>query len=98
MAHAADKEKVNENYVKTKIDSMCGCPKKEKMTFYGKDQDETIGKFLYRMSKMFSSQCDQCKELMFKHLFQYYHKEGCLEIQIESKPLVQAPGLKKDVG
>lgn len=26
--------KVNENYVKTKIDSMCGCPKKEKMTYY----------------------------------------------------------------
>lgn len=34
MARAADKEKVNENFVKTKIDSMCGCPKKEKMTFY----------------------------------------------------------------
>ena len=30
----ANNPKVNENYVKTKIDSMCGCPKKEKMQFY----------------------------------------------------------------
>lgn len=30
---------------------MCGCPKKEKMTFYTKDTDETIGKFLYKMAK-----------------------------------------------
>lgn len=37
MQRAVDKEKVNENFVKTKIDSMCGCPKKEKMTFYNKD-------------------------------------------------------------
>jgi hypothetical protein len=58
MARAAETGKVNENYVKTKIDSMCGCPKKEKMTFYLKEQDETIGKFLYNMSKMLINNCD----------------------------------------
>lgn len=72
--------KVNENDVKTKIDSMCGCPKKEKMTFYQKEQDETVGKFLYSLSKMLINNCEQCKEPLIKHLIQYYHKEGCLEI------------------
>jgi hypothetical protein len=65
---AVESGKVNENYVKTKIDSMCGCPKKEKMAFYQKEQDETIGKFLYSMSKMLVHNCDQCKEPLFKHL------------------------------
>lgn len=53
-----DTGKVNENYVKTKIDSMCGCPKKEKMTFYQKEQDETVGKFLYSLSKMLINNCE----------------------------------------
>jgi len=69
MARAAvpDKEKVNENYVKTKIDSMCGCPEKEKFKYYLKEQDESIGKFLFRMSRFFTQQCEQCKETMYKH-------------------------------
>ena len=33
-----DENKVDENYVKRKIDSMCGCPQKEKNTFYVKDK------------------------------------------------------------
>lgn len=32
--------KVNENYVKTKIDSMCGCPKKKKR--WNSTQDKTM--------------------------------------------------------
>lgn len=66
-AAVADKDKVNENYVKTKIDSMCGCPEKEKFKYYLKDQDESIGKFLFRMSRFFTQQCEQCKETMYKH-------------------------------
>lgn len=90
MARAADQQqqKVNENFVKTKIDSMCGCPKKEKMTFYTKDSDETFGKFLYRISKLHMNQCEHCREHMFKHFIQYYHKDGCLEIQLEMKQIV----------
>lgn len=75
---------------------MCGCPKKEKMTFYQKDQDETIGKFLYNMSKMLINNCEQCKEPLFKHLIQYYHKEGCLEIQLEMKQLTQQANRGKE--
>ncbi len=89
---AADKDKVNENYVKTKIDSMCGCPKKEKFTFYVKEQDETIGKFLFKMSKQFSMQCDQCKEPMYKHFVQFYHKDGCLELHIDALTQSQIQG------
>ena len=68
--------------MKTKIDSMCGCPKKEKMTFYQKDQDETLGNMLKKLCKTASLACEHCKEPMFKHFVQYYHKDGCVEIQL----------------
>ena len=80
--------------MKTKIDSMCGCPKKEKMTFYAKETDETIGNMLKKMCKNASSVCDHCKEPMFKHFTQYYHKDGCVEIQLQ---LQQQDPLKKTV-
>ena len=59
--------KVNENYVKTKIDSMCGCPKKEKMEFYSRKDDETIGNMLKKLCKDATVGCENCKEPMYKH-------------------------------
>ena len=72
---------MNENYVKTKIDSMCGCPTKEKMTFY-KENDDTLGNMLRKLCLKATSACEFCKEPMFKHFIQYYHKDGCVEIQL----------------
>jgi len=64
---------------------MCGCPKKEKMTFYKKEQeesasDETLGYFLRKLIKNSSKACEYCKEPMLKHFIQYYHRDGCIEI------------------
>ena len=82
-------QKVDENFVKRKIDSMCGCPTKEKNTFYTKDEKEnecTFGRFLFYIAKMYvQSNCDHCREPMTRHFIQYYHKEGCVEITYESK-------------
>lgn len=63
--------KINENFVKTKIDCMCGCPKKEKVTFYndtGKHNDFTLGKFLTKLCKKAPRICEYCKDPLFKHL------------------------------
>jgi len=51
---------------------MCGCPKKEKMTFYKKEMDEsssdeTLGYFLRKLIKNSSKACEYCKEPMLKH-------------------------------
>ncbi len=77
-------QKVDENYVKRKIDSMCGCPQKEKNTFYVKDKDEnecTFGRFLFNVTKLYTQKfCEGCKDPMTRHFIQYYHKQGCLEI------------------
>jgi hypothetical protein len=44
MVREADqKEDADENYVKRKVDSMCGCPKKEKIMFYKKYEKEKGG-------------------------------------------------------
>lgn len=76
--------------MKRKIDSMCGCPQKEKNTFYVKDKDEnecTFGRFLFNVTKLYTQKfCEGCKEPMTRHFLQYYHKQGCLEIQYEQKP------------
>ena len=63
----ANNPKVNENYVKTKIDSMCGCPKKEKMQFYQKTNDETLGNMLRKLCKHANNPCEYCKEPMYRH-------------------------------
>lgn len=65
--------KINENFVKTKIDSMCGCPIKEKITFYKendeeKNNDKTLGKFLTKLCKKAARPCEHCKDPMYKHL------------------------------
>lgn len=86
MAADQQNQKVDENFVKRKIDSMCGCPKKEKIQFYRKDDDEnecTLGRFLFKISHLYTANCDYCKEAMKNHFIQYYHKEGCVEIQLQ---------------
>lgn len=65
--------------MKTKIDSMCGCPMKEKMTFY-KEGDETLGNYLKKLCRKATSLCEFCKEPLYKHFSQLYHKDGCIEI------------------
>ena len=74
--------KVNEAYVKNKINSMCGGPTKELFGFYEEGKDETLGTMLKRLCKMANNICDHCKEPMHKHYIDYYHKCGRIEIQI----------------
>ena len=85
MVQDAEKNKdADENFVKLKVDSMCGCPKKEKITFYKKEEGDdiecTLGRFLFNLSHLYTAQCEHCKEPMFRHFLQYYHKEGVVEI------------------
>jgi hypothetical protein len=67
---------------------MCGCPKKEKITYYKKEDNQetecTLGKFLFQISHLYTAQCEHCKEPMFRHFIQYYHKEGVVEIQLQT--------------
>ena len=60
MVQDAEKNKdAEENFVKRKVDSMCGCPKKEKITFYKKEEaDEvecTLGRFLFHLSHLYTA-------------------------------------------
>lgn len=73
--------KIDEHFVKTKIDQMCGQPTKEKKVFY-EQNDETLGKALRRLCKEALSNCERCHTPKFKHIKAFYHRDGCLEVAI----------------
>ena len=61
--------KINEKYVQTKLDKMCGNPKDAILTFSRQDiangsterNDQTLGKYLEELTENPWTKCDHCK-------------------------------------
>lgn len=79
--------KVNEKYVQTKLDRMCGEPKDAILYFSRQDipegdkkqrNDCTLGKYLEGLAESAKAKCTVCHNERYMHSQEIYHREGQL--------------------
>lgn len=82
----------SEAQVKKHTDHICGKSEKLNIMFYS-EQDQTLGEYLRQIASNALEKCEHCKEKMYKHVYDYYHLMGYVEISVSIKehhPLLHA--------
>lgn len=79
------KVNINERYVQTKLDKMCGIPRDSILYFSRQNikdatkkerNDQTLGRYLEELADTAKLKCIECNQEKFQHSQEIYHRSG----------------------
>ena len=79
------KMNINEKYIQTKLDRICGAPRDNILYFSRQDikdaekkqkPDQTLGKYLEELVETAKLKCTECNLEKYHHSQEIYHKDG----------------------